>query len=208
MRVVALVVAIACVAASLSPSSSWAQPSSRKATEDKVGRLHYEAGENLYRDERYHAALSEFKAGFALTGRPAFLLNIAQCQRKLGDLEGARENYATYIDAEPRSPRLAEVRELIAMIDVELKARPKKQLPKLEVASAQVVTDSESAPTTPTPALVASAPMKTPVYKKWWLWTTVSVVAVGVGLGVGLGLGLRSRTTCVFDTQTNMQVCQ
>jgi len=34
---------------------------------------------------------------------------------------------------------------------------------------------------------------KRPVYKKWWLWTTVGLVAAaGVGLGVGLGLGLSS----------------
>ena len=31
---------------------------------------------------------------------------------------------------------------------------------------------------------------KTPIYKKWWLWTTIGVVVVGAGLGLGLGLGL------------------
>ena len=42
----------------------------------------------------------------------------------------------------------------------------------------------------PKPAPVAD---KKPVYKKWWLWTTVGLVAAaGVGLGVGLGLGLSS----------------
>jgi hypothetical protein len=29
---------------------------------------------------------------------------------------------------------------------------------------------------------------RTPVYKKWWLWTAVAVAAVGVGVGVGLGV--------------------
>jgi tetratricopeptide (TPR) repeat protein len=50
------------------------------------------------------------------------------------------------------------------------------------------------AATTPAAAttVATEAPRKTPVYKKWWLWTTVGVVVVGVGLGVGLGLGLRS----------------
>jgi hypothetical protein len=39
--------------------------------------------------------------------------------------------------------------------------------------------------------LVATAPppRKTPVYKKWWLWTAVGGVVV-VGVAVGLGVGL------------------
>ena len=44
------------------------------------------------------------------------------------------------------------------------------------------------------PVLIAApkpTATKTPVYKKWWLWTIVGgTVAVGVGLGVGLALGL------------------
>jgi tetratricopeptide (TPR) repeat protein len=42
------------------------------------------------------------------------------------------------------------------------------------------------------PALTATAPeKKTPVYKKWWLWTAVGVVAVGAAVGVGLAVGLQ-----------------
>jgi hypothetical protein len=34
-----------------------------------------------------------------------------------------------------------------------------------------------------------TAPERTPVYKKWWLWTAVGVAVVaGVAIGVGVGL--------------------
>jgi tetratricopeptide (TPR) repeat protein len=45
-----------------------------------------------------------------------------------------------------------------------------------------------------TSAVTATRPQKTPIYKKWWLWTAAGG-AVAVGLGVGLGLGLAKKTT-------------
>lgn len=48
-------------------------------------------------------------------------------------------------------------------------------------------------------ARTAAAPTKdgerrsTPLYKKWWLWTTVGVV-VAAGVGIGLGVGLSQPT--------------
>jgi hypothetical protein len=37
-----------------------------------------------------------------------------------------------------------------------------------------------------------------PLYKRWWLWTTVGIVAAGVG--VGLGVGLSPRTEAGFNS--------
>jgi hypothetical protein len=44
---------------------------------------------------------------------------------------------------------------------------------------------------TPAAVVTTEAPppeKRTPVYKKWWLWTAVGVVVVGVGVGLGVGL--------------------
>ncbi len=55
-------------------------------------------------------------------------------------------------------------------------------------------TTTTTAPAASGADLTATAPTtseRTPVYKKWWLWTAVGgVVVVGVALGVGLGVGL------------------
>jgi hypothetical protein len=37
------------------------------------------------------------------------------------------------------------------------------------------------------PELTAGPPAKTPVYKKWWLWTVVGVVVVGAAVGAAVG---------------------
>lgn len=68
-------------------------------------------------------------------------------------------------------------------------------------------TATPSTPTTttsaPAAAVTASAPEKserTPIYKKWWLWTAVGVVAVGVGVGVGVGLAAGGSTPTASTT--------
>ncbi len=160
-------------------------------TNEKVGRLHFQAGEDLYRAGRYNAALAEFKKGFSLTGRPAFLLNIAQCERKLENLDAARESLAGFLEADPDSPLVPEARSVLAEIDAALKKRaeagPKKVTPVNPPTDSSKNGNAE---------LILKEPIErapTPVYKKWWLWTAVGVVAVGVGLGVGLGVGFSSR---------------
>jgi hypothetical protein len=49
-------------------------------------------------------------------------------------------------------------------------------------------------PPAPRPALVraapAAAPPRTPLYRRWWVWTAASAATVAVALGVGLGIGL------------------
>ncbi len=53
------------------------------------------------------------------------------------------------------------------------------------------------------PAIAPAAeapPQKAPVYKKWWLWTTVGAVVVA-GAGVGLGIGLAPPAAPPFDRQ-------
>ncbi len=50
-----------------------------------------------------------------------------------------------------------------------------------------------AAATTTGATTTARPPEKTPIYKKWWLWTIVGgVVVVGVGVGVGVALAAKS----------------
>ena len=59
-------------------------------------------------------------------------------------------------------------------------------------------TPAPEAATAPPAAATVSAtapPKKTPVYKKWWLWTIVGAVAVGAGVGLGVGLTTQTNRT-------------
>ncbi len=110
-------------------------------TESAVGRMHFEEGQRRFRAGDFKGALPEFTAGYELTRRPAFLLDIAQCYRLLGDRVRASEYYRTFLTLEPASELAPAVRKLIEEIDAELRAA----LPPPPVAA-------------PPPAVIAPAP--------------------------------------------------
>ena len=57
---------------------------------------------------------------------PGFLVNIAQCQRRLGDLKKARATYQKFVLVAPDSPLVPQVRSMIAEIDGLLEKEPDK----------------------------------------------------------------------------------
>jgi hypothetical protein len=57
---------------------------------DKVtAKAHYEKGTRLYEIREYDKALLEYKAAYLAQPDPAFLFNIGQCYRKLGQNQEA-----------------------------------------------------------------------------------------------------------------------
>jgi tetratricopeptide (TPR) repeat protein len=171
------------------------------------GSKHFDLGE-------YSDALNDFKEGYRLKDDPVFLYNIAQCHRLLNQNTEALRAYKTYLRRAPTASNRAEVERKIAAIEEAQAAAnkatttpPNQVLPPDAHATGEPATTTTTAPATSEPsttsgnALTASAPPpsdRTPIYKKWWLWTAVGVVAVGAGLGIGLGVGLskgKSNTT-------------
>lgn len=141
---------------------------------------HFDLGE-------YADALKDFKEAYRLREDPVFLYNIAQCQRLLNQKQEALHSYQSYLRRSPDAPNREEVEKKIVGLQQQLDAE--------QAAQAKApASDTPATTAMPAPAaaqVTASAPPRhKPVYKQWWLWTTVGVVAVGVGLGVGLGLGL------------------
>jgi tetratricopeptide (TPR) repeat protein len=118
----------------------------------------------------YSAALKAFQKAYLAYDAPAFLYNIARCHERLGERELAIERYGAFLSREPDSPDRASIEERIRVLRVEVEA-----------------------------ARVAGLRHR-PIYKRWWLWTTIGAVAVGAGLGVGLGLGLRKEAPSAHFT--------
>ena len=65
--------------------------------------------------------------------------------------------------------------------------------------AATTATATSPAPAAPAGAAAPAAtattelpPAKTPLHRRWWLWTAVGVAAVGIAVGVGVGVGARS----------------
>jgi hypothetical protein len=98
-------------------------------TNTAVGKMHYETGQQLYRDKRYAEALSEFTQGYDLTQRPAFLINIAQTYRMLGDRKKALEFYRTYLVFDSTSSMADNVRTVMQEIEAEAAREPAAPAP-------------------------------------------------------------------------------
>jgi tetratricopeptide (TPR) repeat protein len=165
-----------------------------KAREHFVkGTAHYDLG-------RYREAALEYEAAYEAKNEPSLLFNIGQAYRLAGDLPNALRAYKSFVRRVPDSPLRAEVEGQIAKINalIEEQSRVKTSPPTGTIQPEP----RSNEPTPKRPSNIpksddlvvqrsAPSPRATPVYKKWWLWTTIGgVVALGVGLGVGLALSL------------------
>lgn len=119
---VALVLSFAQLA-SAGPVQSTQPPSRVEAA-----HAHFLLGEASYRAARWQAALTEFRAGYALDPRPEFLLNMAQTERRLGQYQAALTDCQRFLAQATDSRLDGQVRQLMAELRaVELAARESGQ---------------------------------------------------------------------------------
>ena len=85
-----------------------------------AARMHYSKAIRLYEVGEYRDALAEFKAAHVAKPDSAFLYNIAQCHRQLGDLDQALVMYKRYLVATPKAANRAEVEKRISDLEAEL----------------------------------------------------------------------------------------
>ena len=95
---------------------------------ERTARAHFQAGEAKFKAGAFDEALAEYQAGYDVLPLPGFLINVAQCQRRLGDLKTARATYQKFVLVAPDSPLLPQVRSMIAEIDG-LLAKPEADKP-------------------------------------------------------------------------------
>src|SRR4051812_19293603 len=81
-------------------------------------RAHFEAGQQLFAQERWREALDEFAAANEAAPRemPELSFNIAQCQRNLGRPRLAVASLERYLQLKPDAPDRKQVRTLIARL--------------------------------------------------------------------------------------------
>jgi tetratricopeptide (TPR) repeat protein len=147
------------------------------ARADDSAQAHYAKGTTAYDLGHYAEAATEFERAYELHNDPTLLYNIGQAQRAAGNPERAIVAYRSYLRILPTAKNRPQVEASIVALQAQLDAQPKFAPVAIDSAPAAVV-------------VAAPPPAKQPLYKKWWLWTSVGVAVVAVGLGVGLGLGL------------------
>ena len=132
--------------------SRWARPLARRcswspaqaAESDAVrkAREHYRSGDEAFKAGRYEDAYREWEAGYKLSGRPLFLLNMAHAERRRGQLPNARALYQRYMVMEPETKLRGGIEGVLKEIDAalaaeEAAARPASPSPPAVLAPAR-----------------------------------------------------------------------
>ncbi|MES1171768.1 MAG: tetratricopeptide repeat protein [Bacteroidota bacterium] len=166
-----------------------------EAETERAARASFREGEAAYAAGKYADALASYQAGYNALPLPGFLVNIAQCQRRLGDLARARATYQTFIMVAPDSPLVPEVRKLVAEVDVLLaeteaanRSAPsgtaesvgRAPAPFVPATSRKGSSPSTAAVSLAAPTQVSSTPASAaPRGRRWWLWGALAVAVVG-----------------------------
>lgn len=89
--------------------ASSARPAA--AADSSPGRAAYAEGEKQFLAGDYRGAMTSFKNGYLQTQDPAFLLNIAQCHRSLGENQEAVMMFRLYLKSSPEGvdPRSRDI---------------------------------------------------------------------------------------------------
>jgi tetratricopeptide (TPR) repeat protein len=177
---------------------------------DESPKAIYERATAHFNLGRYQQAAEEYQKVYELHPDPVLLYNIAQAYRLAGDLDKAVFFYKSYVRLNPQASNRDEVDTRLKELTRALEEQKKAQRPPNGVESpakppteggtvapppAETTTppSAETQPASQATTAPAPAPAeqrRTPIYKKWWLWTAVAgVVVVGVAVGVGVGLG-------------------
>ncbi len=140
------------VAAMLVPASAWsAAPPKRPASQakrEKAARTLFEKAERSFNVGKFEEALSHYQAAYEELPLPAFLFNVAQCYRNLGNHERALFFYQRYLSLDPNAPNRKMVEDLLVE-------------QQREVADAQATTPTPP-PTAPSPSPADYSPPRTP----------------------------------------------
>ena len=128
------------------------------------GLVHYDLGE-------FGEALSQFKDAYRMVQDPAFLFNIAQCHRRLGQNVEALDFYRNFLRRSPNAANRGEVERRIQEIEREIQSThaPPHPTPtptstsgkETSSPAAPVGSAREAAPGRPTPPPPAARPVDT-----------------------------------------------
>lgn len=170
-----------------------------RAQEDEVTRRardHFEAGKGYFELNRYNDAVHEFTAGYALSKKPRFLLNLGQCYLRLNQYSEARDSFQRFLRDVPEDD--SDRGKATRLLDEAERgvARARDAMPEPSPRSPDALTA--------TPSMVTS-PVGVERRRPWAARHRGAVVAISissviVAAGVVLGVYFGTRTPCTQAT--------
>jgi tetratricopeptide (TPR) repeat protein len=146
-----------------------APPARAQTAELREARDHFRRGKEAYAAERFDEAYREFEAGYRLSDRPLFLLNMGHARRRAGAPVEASDLFHRFLERQPDSPHRAEVEAILR--ELEPPAGMPAPVAKPQPASPPAVPVLQSPPP---PSVVAVPPRalaeSPPSPRRWWWW--------------------------------------
>ena len=141
------------------PPATAPAPDAPVASAEQQARAEFERGQRQYDLARFDRAIGHYSRAYELLPLPAFLFNIAQCHRQLGEYRKAAFFYRRYLDTAESPPNAEVARTLLKEVEA--------QAPPGPVATR----DEPAGP-------------RTPLLKRKWFWVTAAgVVVAGAAAG-------------------------
>ncbi len=161
---------------------------------------HFQAGTRLYSQGRFPEALVEFAAANKLKPNAALLYDLGQTHRALGHAQEALSYFRAYVDAAPFAANHDEVVAKIQVVETDLRQRNQEQAnvatrlsaaeaaqrtaDELSLRARNLMAEAEEAKSAAHDAQaraqrVLSQYRPTPIYKRWYLWTSVALLVAG-----------------------------
>ncbi len=165
--------------------------------DEEAAKALFQAAQGAYAQGRFNEALINFGMAYRAWPHPAFLFNIGQCHRQIGDHAAAVFFFRAYLKGMPEAPNrdavdglidesLAVLREAGEDDDYDVPPELASLISGRDEARPEQATGGASPPmeavTPPPDTTVDDAPL----YTRWWLWTAVAVVVAGGAAGIGL----------------------
>ncbi len=94
-------------------------------SDTEIAKHQYEAGQALFDQGRYEAAIQEFEAARRIKPLAAFNYNIGVCYERLGRWAEAVEAFQRYVDAQPPPRDAEDVRAKIEILKTKVVVQPK-----------------------------------------------------------------------------------
>jgi tetratricopeptide (TPR) repeat protein len=182
VRALAVLLALATPVAA-APRRRPPAPEGRDPRQERAARGHFDRAERAFNLGRFDEALTEYQSAYEALPLPAFVFNIAQCHRNLGNLEKAVFFYQRYLSLQPDAPNRAVVEDLIT--------EQSRTLEQRRAAEAATFAPAE-APPAPAPAPVVEAPAPErplelppeppappPSHRRWWILGAAGAALLG-----------------------------
>jgi tetratricopeptide (TPR) repeat protein len=134
----------------------------------RTARRHFQKGEKLFALGRFDDALEQYEQAFEARPLPAFLFNIGQCHRNLGNYDQAIFSFRKYLDQSPDADNRDAVLELIDELEAD-KQRAEEAARRREAA--------RLGPGGPDDDRKPRGAAGKPIYARWWFWGGVAAVA-------------------------------